>query len=185
MNSSVAGIRYARALFDLAQKAEQLDDIDPWLTRLADGIQRSPKARAFMSNPVIPENEKIQFIEKLLAKEAPPLLRDFSKILVEKKRFSILAEVQKIFHVLYERMRGVLEVEMLSAVPFSPKIQEQLQKVLSQKFRAKIHLIPKIEPALIGGFILRFDGKEIDCSLKNRFYEMKQKLFSSIAPLEN
>lgn len=180
MSKTLAGIRYARALFELAQKSDQLDEVDLCLTRFADGIKRSSTAMTFMLNPIIHESEKIRFIEELFPEGTARLLKDFSKVLVEKKRFLILQEVREIFHGLYERARGVLEVELLSAAPFSEKLRDKLTKVLSQKLRSEIRLIPKTETALIGGFVLRFDGKEIDCSFKNRFHEIEQKLFSSI-----
>jgi F0F1-type ATP synthase delta subunit len=42
----------------------------------------------------------------------------------------------------------------------------------------EIRLIPSTDPELLGGFVLRFAGKEIDCSYKNRLHEIQQKLLS-------
>lgn len=176
MNEIRVNNRYARALFQLAKKAGNHAEIDLWLRRLTEGLMCHPGATRLIRNPTISEQEKIHFIEKLFPEGTPPLLKNFCKVLIEKKRFCILPEVQKIFHAMHEREEGILEVELLSVVPFSEKILEKLKKMLAAKLRFEIRLIPKIEASLVGGFLLRFDGKEIDCSFKNRFHEIAQQL---------
>ncbi|OQA57527.1 MAG: ATP synthase subunit delta [Candidatus Omnitrophica bacterium ADurb.Bin277] len=179
------GIRYARALFGLAEKSGQLAEIDRWLARFADGIKHYPEVSAMIRNPIISERDKVDFIEKLFSEGTPQLLRNFFRILIEKKRFAILGEVYDVFHAMFEQSRGVTEVELLSALPLSGQLQEKLKHVLSKKLALKenraqkeIRLFPKTESSLIGGFVLRFDGKEIDCSFRNRFFEIEQQLLA-------
>ena len=74
---------------------------------------------------------------------------------------------------------GRQEVEMVSAVSLTPGFMEKLRAVLTKKLRSEIRLIPSVDRSLLGGFILRFSGKEIDCSFKNRLHEIRQKLFGT------
>ena len=100
------------------RKSGQLAEIDRWLARFADGIKHYPEVSAMIRNPIISERDKVDFIEKLFSEGTPQLLRNFFRILIEKKRFAILGEVYDVFHAMFEQSRGVTEVELLSALPY-------------------------------------------------------------------
>jgi F-type H+-transporting ATPase subunit delta len=178
MSDVQAGARYARAIFNLAEKERALPKIEALLAFLVKTTEGSPEVTAVIRNPVLKESEKADFIGALIPADSPALFRDFLRVLIEKKRFSILGEIQSEFHRRFAKQQGLLEVEVLSAVPFSKTLQEKLKKTLSVKLRSEIKLIPKTDASLIGGFLLRFNGREIDCSYKNRLHEIEQQLMA-------
>ena len=190
MSDVIAAGRYTRALFELAEKESRLAEIDAGLHALAKILKAQLKVLLLMANPTLTESEKCVLALKLLGDDPSGLLERFFRVLIEKKRFALLPEIQKIFHDLFEKKQGVQEVEMISAAPLSSEFLGKLKAVLTKKLRTspfavgpetrrEIHLLPRIDRGLLGGFILRFNGKEIDCSFKNRLYEIQQKLFSS------
>ena len=71
---------------------------------------------------------------------------------------------------------------MISAVALTGGFMEKVKAVLAKKLHAEIRLLASVDRALLGGFILRFAGKEIDCSFKNRLHEIQQKLTASHEP---
>lgn len=179
MSEEIAGIRYARALFELSEKERLLSETDTTLSSLADTAAGHPEIMAIVRSPILKESEKISLVEKIIPADSPALLKDFLRVLIEKKRFPLLARIRKEFHRLFEKRQGILEVEVVSTAPFSKDLQVRLQKMLSSKLRSEVRLIPKTDAALIGGFLLRFNGREIDCSFKNRFHEIEQQLLTS------
>jgi F-type H+-transporting ATPase subunit delta len=179
MNNDIAAGRYTRALFELAEKEGRLVEIDAALHALAKVLEALPKVLLLMENPTLTNREKYALALRALAGEKTGLLERFLRVLIDKKRFALLPEIQRAFHEAFEKKQGIQEVEMFSAVPFSAKILEKFKATLTQKLRSQIRLIPRTDRGILGGFILRFSGKEIDCSFKNRLYEIRQKLFSS------
>jgi F-type H+-transporting ATPase subunit delta len=190
MSDIIAEGRYTRALFELAEKEGLLAEIDAELHALAEILRTQPKILRLMANPTLTDQDKFALALSALSGEKKGLLERFLRVLIDKKRFALLPNIQKIFHDSFEKKRGVQEVELLSAVPFSEGFLEKLKSVLTKKLRTspftqeseartEIHLIPKTDCTLLGGFILRFSSKEIDCSFKNRLHEIQQKLFSS------
>jgi F-type H+-transporting ATPase subunit delta len=167
--------------------------VDAELHALAKVLEAQPKILLLMANPTLTDPQKYALALTTLAGGKTKLLERFLRVLIDKKRFALLPAIQKLFHNRYEIQQGVQEVEMLSAVPFSAETLGKFKSVLTKKLRsdppfetagqtrppAEIRLIPKTDRDLLGGFILRFAGKEIDCSFKNRLYEIHQKLFSS------
>jgi F-type H+-transporting ATPase subunit delta len=179
MSDTIAAGRYTRALFELAEKEGHLAEVDAGLHALAKILAAQPKVLRLVENPTLTGQEKCALVLKATAGEKIKLLERFLDVLVEKKRFSLLPDIQKIFHDRFEKKKGIQEVEMLSAVPFSSEALGKFKAVLTKKLRSEIRLIPKTDRGILGGFVLRFAGKEIDCSFRNRLYEIQQKLFSS------
>ena len=189
MSDVIAAGRYTRALFELAEKENHLAEIDAGLYALAKTLKAQPKILLLMANPTLTDQEKYALASEAIADRKAGLLERFLRVLIDKKRFSLLPDIQNIFHDRFEKKQGVQEVEMLSAVPFSSGTLEKFEALLIKKLRSspvstesqaprEIRLIPKTDRGILGGFILRFNGKEIDCSYRSRLYEIQQKLFS-------
>lgn len=180
MKDALVATRYSRALFELGEKEQKLAEIDQTLHWVATFLADHPQVFLLVSNPTLSEEEKSHLAQSILSDTAPELLRRFFKVLIEKKRFCLLPEIQKIFHKCFEQKQGIQEVEIASVIGFSPVFLEKLRDILRKKLRSEIRLIPKTEPDLLGGFVLRFDGKEVDCSFKNRIEEIQQKFLHSL-----
>lgn len=179
MNDVTAAGRYTRALFELAEKENHLQAMDTALHALARTLTAEPKILNLIENPTLTKDQKYDLAVKTLAGGRAGLLERFLRVLIDTKRFALLPEIQREFHDAFERKQGVQEVEMVSAVSLSAAFLEKLEILLTKKLRSEIRLIPRTDRDLLGGFVLRFAGKEIDCSFKNRLHEIQQKLFSS------
>ena len=179
MKTSLAISRYAKALFSLAKQNGVLEQIAAAMERLVATFRKYAAIRSILQNPAVKETEKSAFMEKILPPESPVLLKDFLKVLLEKKRLAFLEGIQEEFHRLYEKEKGILEVELLSVAPFSKDFQAKIKKLLALKLRSEIRLIPKTDASLLGGFLLRFGDREVDCSFKARFHEIEQQLLTT------
>ena len=180
MKDAIAAGRYTRALFELAEKENRLPEMDAGLLALAKVLETEPKILRLLENPTLTTDQKYDLALKTLAGGQTRLLERFLRVLIDTKRFTLLPEIQSIFHDRFEKKQGIQEVEMVSAVSLSSAFQEKLKAMLTKKLRSKIRLIPRTDRGLLGGFVLRFAGKEIDCSFKNRLHEIQQKLFSPV-----
>ncbi|MFA7255127.1 MAG: ATP synthase F1 subunit delta [Candidatus Omnitrophota bacterium] len=180
MSDTIAAGRYTRALFELAEKEGRLVEIDAGLHALAKSLEAQPKILLLMANPTLTSPEKYALALSALAGGKTGLLQRFLRVLIDKKRFALVPNIERMFHERFEKKQGVQEVEMLSAVPFSSEAMGRFKTALTKKFRSEIRLIPRTDRGILGGFILRFDGKEIDCSFKNRLHEIQQKLFANM-----
>jgi F-type H+-transporting ATPase subunit delta len=182
MNDVTAAGRYTRALFELAEKENRIPEIDAALHALARTLETEPKILRLIENPTLTTAQKYDLALQTLAGGQTGLLERFLRVLIDTKRFALLPEIQKEFHRTFEIKKGVQEVEMVSAVTLSSSFLEKLKTLLTKKLRSEIRLIPRTDRDLLGGFVLRFAGKEIDCSFKNRLYEIRQKLINNSLP---
>lgn len=178
MMGSRAASRYARALFNLALERQQRDAVDQGLSVVLDMVARHAEITHLVQNSTISQAEKEDFIEKVLPKDVPALIPLFLKLLVRKRRFLELGAIQAEFHALVEKQAGIEEVTAVTAVPLHPQAESKLKELLARKLKMQIRLLTETDPSMIGGLILRFGGREIDASFKNRLWEIKQKLMA-------
>jgi len=173
---SLASIRYARALFSIAESQTQADLVEKDLSRAMSIVKQYSEIQHLVLNPTIPQTEKEDFVDKIFPSDITPLVIQFIKVLIKKGRFGEFATIQEEFHKLYEKKLGIQEVTAITAVPLSKENEDKLIHVLEDKFKSKIHLINEADPKIIGGLILRFNGSEINGGYKARLEEIKQAL---------
>lgn len=171
-------LRYARALFNLAQERQDLEQIEKDLSKIRELVKQYPEISHLVLNSTISLTEKEDFIEKIFPADISRLVIHFLKVLIKKRRFQEFPLMQEEFHRLYQKKQGVRGVTAITAVPMSPKSEERLLQVLKHKLKSEIRLLTQTDPLLLGGLILRFDGMEIDASYKNRLEQIRQKLMA-------
>jgi len=178
MMDSRAAKRYAQALFNLSTEQNLLDSVDESLLRIKDLLLKHPEITHLLLNSTIGQAEKEDFLDKVLPEEMPALIHHFLKLLVRKGRFNEFSLIQNEFHRLTEEKKGIQEVLAISASPLESRVESKIKNLLEKKLSRKIRLATETDTSLIGGLILRFGGREIDASYKNRLWEIKQKLMA-------
>ncbi len=176
MADSLAVNRYARALLNLAEERGQLKEADLAMEQAAQIVDRHPEIRHLVLNSTISADEKEDFLGKVFPESFNRLVLDFLKVLVRKKRFRNLKDIQQVFRRLYEIRQGIKEVTVITAVALSPENEDRLTKMLAVRLKAEIKLVTRVDASLLGGMILQFDGNEINGSYKSRLNEARQIL---------
>ncbi|PPK86287.1 ATP synthase F1 subcomplex delta subunit [Neolewinella xylanilytica] len=176
-NSRVAS-RYAQSLIELAQERDQLEvikaDVD---TLLAMGKNRD--FALLLSSPVVNPSKKQAVLTQLLDKaNAQQLTRLYVKLLIDKGREVDMLGILREFISQYKTIKHISTVKMTSAAPLTADTLAAVKRqlVASGKTEATIDLQTQINPDLIGGFILEFDGKVYDASVSHKLKNMKDEL---------
>lgn len=180
MRDSRIGTRYAQALFRLSEESAQWERLEKELREATELVARYPEISHLLSNTTVSREEKEGFLEKVLPEKFSSLLVHFLKVLIKKRRFRDLAIIQEKFHRLYEEKKGLQRVRVETPFALEEPLKEKLRRALEKKFRKSVHLEAAVNPELIGGMVLDFDGTQIDGSFRTALHELEQKL---LAPL--
>ncbi len=178
MRCSEASIRYARALFELAQGKNVVAEMDRELEALGAIIKKNPSILHLVLNSAISNEEKEGFLSRVLGQTVSPLLMNFLKVLLKKNRFKELESIQLEFHSFHEKKQGIQEVKVISAVPLNSENKNRLQTMLEKQWNTKIRMSSVLDPKILGGLILRFNNQQIDGSYRNRLEMLRQQLLS-------
>jgi F-type H+-transporting ATPase subunit delta len=169
---------YAQALLDAAARAgpaaiaEAVGDLDV-VDELLDGF---PKLHAVLASALILPEEKSALIERLLAGRVAPLVVHFLEVVARHGRLDCLRAIGRQAHVLWDRRRNRVRVELTTAVPLDPEMARQIVDGLRGKLGGEPVLEQKTDPELIGGAVLRIGDVVYDGSIANQLRNLREKV---------
>ena len=169
--------RYSKAFFNFCTKKTIIDSVIKDIIELKKICENNNKFLKIISNPIIKQSLIYNIFKKILVGFDNETL-NFINFLVQKKRINLLQEISTYFIVLFDRKKGDKQVEIITA----KKIDFQLQKIIVQKVidkKIKFNISNKIDPNIIGGFILKMDDLNYDASLKRKFIDLKSSIIES------
>ena len=178
MTNPRVAARYAQSLIELAQERGQLEKIKADV----DSLLAMGKNRDFallLSSPVVSPAKKRAILTQLLEKaNADQLTRLYVKLLIDKGREVDMLGILREFNAQYKTIRHISTVKLTSAAPLTAATLDGVKKQLiaSGKTEDSIDLETQIDPDLIGGFILEFDGQVYDASVAHKLKEMRREL---------
>lgn len=166
--------RYARALFAAAAASGAEDRILAELQAAHGGIlDRLPLLR----HPRVSTAEKKRSIEEALSGRACPLSLEFLKLLIQKKRFDLLAMVATDLGRLIAEKNNLVKAQVRTARPLSASAQEALRARLMGFAGKSVELEIKEEPELIGGLVVRLGDWVLDSSLRGQLRKLGEAIY--------
>lgn len=166
--------RYATALFDLAREAGAAEDIAADLDRFATMMDESEDLRRLVRSPVFSSEDQIAALQALLAKAgAGEITLNFFRLVAKKRRLFAVGDMIAAYRALLARSRGEVSAEVTSAEELSPDQIERLKDELRIAVGRDVQLGRKVDPAILGGLIVKVGSRMIDNSLKTKLANLR------------
>ncbi|MEI7620236.1 MAG: ATP synthase F1 subunit delta [Candidatus Falkowbacteria bacterium] len=109
--------------------------------------------------------------------EMTVVLDNFAKIMMENRDLNRLDEVLAAFSKIWDKANGELAVEFIGARAISQETKQGLEEYLKAKTGAlKINLTEKIDSEILGGFVLHYEDKVVDSSLRQSLRDLKDEM---------
>ena len=173
--SSETAVRYARAIFELAQENSELDSIEKNFKDLLLVYNSNKELENFVKNPTKSfenQREVMNKISELM--QFSKLLKDFLSILVTKRRIFFLKKIIASFLKLSSEKRGELTAQLISSKNLTAEELKNISDELSKVVGSEINFDYKVDQNLIGGFKMQIGSLMIDTSIKNKLSKYKQ-----------
>jgi F-type H+-transporting ATPase subunit delta len=181
MSSYRVARRYASALLQSAKENEELDAVAEAAELIAKTVRESRDLRVFLSSPIIEKQKKRKVLKELFAKRVGPNMMMFLDLIVEKDREAELLGIVEEFGRLFDESRGIVRVEVRSAVELAPdqrkRLEEQLEHYTGKKVVPQYHR----DPTVLAGFVVHLDDRIIDASLAHQLDILKEKFLHGSA----
>ncbi len=174
MASKIRAGRYAQAVFEIALEKKELDIWQSDLRRVAS-MGQDPEIVAIMENPKVAFADKAKLLAGLLPGINATAM-NLVQLLVSRGRFALVVKIAEEFQRMLDSYRGVAKAEVMTAVPLSEEDKTNLSEKLSTLFNKKIELTSDVNPNLIGGIVLRVNGKLLDGSTSSKLAALKGEL---------
>jgi F-type H+-transporting ATPase subunit delta len=172
-----AALQYATALAEIALEQGATEPVLNQLGDFARAYAGSADLRTFLSDPVVSREAKHAVIEKLVARlGASKIIRNFLFVVVDNRRTQQLPKIIETFQQVIQQRLGVAEAQVESAMELDATQKTQLLQTLERVTGKKIQAKYSLDPALLGGAVVRIGDTIYDGSLKNRLNQMRARL---------
>lgn len=169
--------RYATALFDLAVEQKALDAVLASLDSLAKGIDASDDLRALIASPMVSRTAAAAGIKAIAeAMALDSLTSNFLGVLAQNRRLGALKAIITDVRALAAARRGEITARVTSAHPLTKTQATALAKKLKAGLGRDVALDLSIDPAILGGLVVRVGSRMIDSSLRTRLDALGQAL---------
>jgi len=172
-----ASLQYANALADIALAQGAAEPAGKQLHDFGAAYTQSAELRTFLASPAVTVEDKHAVIEKIVARlGASKIIRNFLFVIADHRRTQLIPEVIAAFHEVIRQRQGVAEAEISSAVELSAKQKKELAAMLARLTGKEIETKYTLDPALLGGAVVRIGDTIYDGSLRSRLNEMRARL---------
>lgn len=159
---------YGQALYDLAKDEAIAATVLSQLLALQTGIEAEPTFIRLLSTPTLSKQERCRIVDESFGGKVHPYVLNFLKILTERGAMRHFSDCCSAYETLYNRDHGILVVTVVSSLELTEQQQSNLQTKLSSLTGKHIRLRCRIDPAVLGGIRLDYDGKQVDDTLSAR-----------------
>jgi len=166
---------YARAAFEEARKNGGLA---PWSEALqaAAIVVKDPRVASLLDNPRVTPSELAQLADEIAARPLGEHAANFVRTLADNHRLGFLPEIAQLFDSLKDDAEGVADVTVTSAAPLDEAQRSTIAAALERRLRRRVRLHFEIDPAVIGGAVVRAGDLVIDGSLRTRLERIAYEL---------
>ena len=158
---------YGGALYALAAEEHCEDAVLEGLTLAADAFRETPGYLKLVQNPAVPREERLAMLDEAFGAGVHVYVLNFLKMAA--------GCLQEYKALLYEA-RGILPVQAVSAVPLDEAQRRALCDSLAQKTGRTILLETAVDPSVLGGVKLRYEGLELDGTAAGRLAALRRAL---------
>jgi F-type H+-transporting ATPase subunit delta len=171
--SGVAG-RYATALFELALESKSLDAVAADLSRFEALVEGSGDLDRLVTNPVFTAEEQSKALGAVLEQAGiGGLAGKFLLTVAQKRRLFAVRDMIKAFRLLRASYRGEASAEIVVAEPLADKHLAAIQEMLAKATQKQVSLEVKVDPAILGGLVVKLGSRMVDASLKTKLNSIK------------
>ena len=175
MSGIRAAIRYAKAILEIADSKGVASQVSADMTLIATTITGNSELTHFIQNPLIKTDTKKNVVSEVFA-SVNPVTQSLFHLLLENKRFEILAAIAVESNNLFDVMNGVEVAKVTTAFPMDAALETKVLAKIATFSDKKVTIENTVDASIIGGFILRIGDKQYNASVANRLHVLKREL---------
>jgi F-type H+-transporting ATPase subunit delta len=168
--------RYAKSVLDLAIERNEIELILEDMHYVRSAL-RSRDLLLMIKSPIISTGKKLSIFRKLFTGKLSQTTSAFFEIMIRKGREIYLPEIVDSFIEQYKAYKQISTVVIKTAMPLGEDALEIIRQKLAGSIDTKknLELSLIVDPALIGGFTLEFEGMQYDSSIATKLKELRKQ----------
>ena len=171
---------YAQALYDLAKEENLTEEILQQMNVLRQVFTEEPEYLRLMTAANLPKEERCRILDEAFRGKVAPYVLNFMKILTEKGYMREFTDCAKAYRDACNTDHGIVPVLAVTAVPLKQEQILRLTQKLEKITGKTIDLSSRVDPAVLGGVRLDYDGKRLDGTVQTRLDTISKMLKNTV-----
>ena len=166
--SSIAA-RYALALFEIAQEADKVAELEKNIDFLSEALDTSDDLNAMLKSPLLSRGAQRQAIAAVAAKLG--LSEDLSNtlaLMASKRRLFVVPALIGQLRALIAEQKGEETADVTSAKALTKTQTDKLTAAIKAQIGKDVKINAAVDKDLIGGLIVKVGSKMIDTSIRSK-----------------
>jgi F-type H+-transporting ATPase subunit delta len=168
--------RYAVALLDAAEERGVLPRVRVEIGGLRALIGASGDLSDFLQDRAIPPEAKQRILSQIFEGKVQEITLNFLLLVVSRQRERFLPDILAACQAILDEREGIVDADAVSAVGLTPAQEDLLKARLGSYTGKRIRMRTRVDPALIGGFIVRVGDTVFDSSLAMQLQRIRHGL---------
>ncbi|XBQ17421.1 MAG: F0F1 ATP synthase subunit delta [Oceanicaulis sp.] len=171
------GERYARALFELAEEAGELQAVESDVDALQAAIGESADLRRALASPVYKTVEKAAALNALAGSLGLHTMTGrFLGVVANNGRSAELPKILRAFKALAAKKRGSATAEIVTADALTQAQLKELTTALKTALGRDVEVRTEVREDIIGGLIVKVGSRMFDSSLKTKLEGLRKTM---------
>ena len=171
---------YGESLYELAKDENLTKLIVEQLTALQTAFRQEPDFIRLLSSPNLTKAERCQILDDSFRNKVHAYVLNFLKSLTEKGYMRYFSDCCDAFTEHFDQDNGILRVNAVSAVELTAQQKDKLTQKLSRITGKEIALRTRIDPRVLGGIRLDYDGQRLDDTVSHRLDAIRNVLDKTV-----
>lgn len=166
--------RYAKSLLDLAREQQVADTIYKDMQMVHSTIRGSKPLSLFFKSPIINTDKKDAVLHQVFGGKVHTMILTFFGIITRKKREYYIEDITSAFIELYKEFKNIRTARLITATAVDDSTRKAMLALIGKTTSETIEIEEKIDPSIIGGFILRWGDRQVDTTVSRKLHELRQ-----------
>jgi F-type H+-transporting ATPase subunit delta len=180
MNEERIGRNYAEALLVLARKSGEQEEWGAIIDAISVGMREDLTLRTFLESPKLSAARKIEIMEKALGRGVPKLFMRFLEAVIMKRRQMLIPEIASEYRNLIDDSEDRVHVNVTVAREPAEPEKDALVQQLSRLFGKRVVPHISLNPAILGGVIVKTGDTVMDGSVRRRLASLRQRMLATV-----
>jgi len=179
MKGTRAVLRYARAILNLAKETGSESEVNADMQLIVATISESSDLQIMLKSPVIKASDKKKVLKAVFADKVNSISLGLFNLLEENKRMVLLAPIASQYTIIYDYLKSMHVAIVTTAVPLTTALEEKVLDKIVELTGNKTSIENRVDPSILGGFIIRVGDLQYDASIANNFNELRREFDDS------
>ena len=175
MSGGRLAARYAKPILELAEEKKVLDHVKSDMDSFASICKENRDFSLMLKSPIIPHKKKAEILKEAFGGKYNELTIQAFDLMTRKNREDVLESVANEFISLYNKKKGISHVSVTTTFPLDGGMKKSFEKLAEDITGHNPVIEEKVDEDILGGFIMKFEDKQIDDSVRGRLNELKLK----------